>query len=81
MTEKVKIPELIKEMDDQIEDIPVFYNKETGEYVGVRGQFLHYVESRFQLDDFSSEEERTDFELAQEILTTDKYLRIPTNYD
>ncbi|MEF8726577.1 MAG: UPF0158 family protein [Candidatus Bipolaricaulota bacterium] len=81
MTEKVKIPELVKEMDDQMEEIPVFYNKETGKYVGVRGKFLHYVESGFKLDEFSSDEERTEFEFAQEILTTDIYLRIPTNYD
>lgn len=81
MTEKVKIPELVKEMDDQMKEVPVFYNKETGEYVGVREKFLRHVESGFQLEDFSSEEERTEFELAEEILTTDKYLRIPTNYD
>lgn len=81
MTEEVKIPELVKEMDDQMKEVPVFYNKETGEYVGVREQFLHYVDAGFQLEDFSSEEERTEFELAEEILTTDKYLRIPTNYD
>jgi len=81
MTEKVKIPELVKEMDDQMKEVPVFYNKETGKYVGVREQFLHYVESGFELEDFSTQEERNEFELAEEILTTDKYLRIPTNYD
>ncbi|MBS3786904.1 hypothetical protein KGY79_01760 [Candidatus Bipolaricaulota bacterium] len=81
MTEKVKIPELVKEMDDQMEEIPVFYNRETGEYVGVREKFLHYVESGFQLDDFSSDEEKNEYELAEEILTTGKYLRIPSNYD
>ncbi|MFP4202511.1 MAG: UPF0158 family protein [Candidatus Acetothermia bacterium] len=81
MTEKVRISELVKEMDDQEEKVPVFYNKKTGEYVGVRDQFLHYVESGFQLDDFTSKEKRTEFELAEEILTTGKYLRIPTNYD
>ncbi|MBS3737276.1 MAG: UPF0158 family protein [Candidatus Bipolaricaulota bacterium] len=81
MTEEIKIPELVKEMDDQMEDIPVFYNRETGEYVGVREKFLRFVESEYQLDDFSSDEERTEYELAEEILTTGKYLRIPSNYD
>ncbi len=81
MTEEIKIPELVKEMDDQMEEIPVFYNKETGEYVAVREKFLRHVEAGSRPEDFSCEEEKTQFELAEEILTSGKYLRIPSNYD
>ena len=81
MAKKVSIPQLIEEMEAQIDEMPVFFNKENGRYVVVRERYLIYVENGRELEEFSKEKERKQFKLAKEILTTDKYLRIPTNFD
>ncbi len=82
-TPAVSIPELVQEMDAQPDEMPVFFNKENGEFVSVEERFFGDVEDGKTKEDFSIDWEKEAFEQAKKVMGSSpgKYMRIPTNFD
>ena len=81
MGSKVKISDLVGEMDVQMDEMPVFFNKESGEFVAVENRFFAALEDGKTEEDFSPDWEKEAFKEAKDVMNSEKYLRIPTNFD
>jgi len=80
---KVKIDDLVGEVEMQTDMHRSYYNKETGEFVRVKDRAFMLVEDGKTLDDIdpSFEVQRRNFKLALDIWENDNYVQIPTQFE
>jgi len=80
---KVNIPELVQEMNAQMDEMPVYFNTETGEFVFVEERFFGDIEDGMTKEDYSQDWQKEAFEQARDVMASSpgKYLKIPTNFD
>lgn len=80
---KVNISELVQEMNAQMDEMPVYFNTETGEFVFVEERFLGDVEDGMTKEDYSQDWQKEAFEQARDVMASSlsKYLRIPSDFD
>lgn len=81
MKSKVKISDLVGEMNIQMDEVPVFFDKSEGEFLHINNRFFRKLEDGKTKEDFSQDWEKETFEQAKDVRNSDKYVRIPTNHD
>jgi len=78
---KVKISDLVGEMNMQPDEIPIYFDKAEGGFLRINERFFRAIEFGKTKEDFSHDWEKENFEKAREIRYSDRYVRIPTNQD
>jgi len=80
---KIRLFELVSQMEIQMDEMPVYFNQETGEFVFVEERFFGDIEDGMTKEDYSQDWQKEAYEQAKDVMvsTSDKYLRIPSNFD
>ena len=83
---RVKLNELISQLEVQFEEFSAYYNKKTGEFVEIENTFLNEIEEDdYDINNFSNESDwiKEDLNLAEDILfnNPDNYIPLPSRYD
>jgi hypothetical protein len=80
MTPVVKLRDVVDAMDTITDGLHVYLNKHTGEFVMISNEDLDAVGAGKDLT-FYADWQRELIQNAQEILDTDDYLRLPSQFD
>ncbi len=78
---KVSINELAQQMNAQPDEMPIFYDKAEGEFIPIEDRFFRAVEDGETEEYYSTDWEKETFRKAQDIWESDKYVRIPSNFE
>jgi len=81
MSKKVKISDLVGEMNMQPDEVPIFFDRIEGEFLHVDERFFGAIEFGKTEEDFSQNWEKEIFERAKAVRDSDRYVRIPGNRD
>lgn len=76
----VSLAAVVYELEGIADEFPAYLNIKTGEVVTISQEEMGMAEEGYPLDDLD-ESEREMVEIAIEILETDNYLKLPTQYD
>ncbi len=81
MESKVKISDIVGEMNMQPDEVPIYFDKSKGEFLHINERFFSGIEDGKTKEDFSQDWEKETFEQAKNVWGSDRYVRIPTNRD
>jgi len=77
---KVKLSDIIGGMELQFDEMTYFLNRQTGEVVGIQNEEFRAAEEDEPLENYP-EWQRESIVIAGEILSTDKYIPLPTKFE
>jgi hypothetical protein len=82
MTASVKLKELIDEMQSQMEEWTIYFNKKTGELVAISDEEFRAAEEDDDEDKGSFDMDEDRVQMAMEILEdSDDYVELPSEFD
>jgi hypothetical protein len=80
MAVKVKLADVVVGMDSQTDELCSYLNKETGDIVGISDYQYSIAENDEAFEDYPDWEKDL-ITIAREIISTDKYLQLPSKYE